>query len=174
MWFSRALSSVFQSLEQNSDGQVALAWSEAIIYLISAQSVPVSVQLETSKTLSGLYVHEPKLVSGFIIDGLWDHVKLSGSHNRGHSSDSHNLIQVVKSICLTPNDVEKYEKTIAKEDLESQANSLLVLARQELIPRANWIELCLRMELDPGELVTKYQDELVAEIENKTSFDQKV
>jgi hypothetical protein len=30
------------------------------------------------------------------------------------------------------------------------------------------------MELDPGELVTKYQDELVAEIENKTSFDQKV
>ncbi|KAH6968798.1 armadillo-type protein [Fusarium avenaceum] len=173
VWFSRALSSVFQSLEQNSDGQVALAWSEAIIYLISAQSVPVSVQLETSKTLSGLYVHEPKLVSGFIIDGLWDHVKLSGSHNRGHSSDSHNLIQVVKSICLTPNDVEKYEKTIAKEDLESQANSLLVLARQELIPRANWIELCLRMELDPGELVTKYQDELVAEIENKTSFDQK-
>ncbi|KIL96130.1 hypothetical protein FAVG1_00872 [Fusarium avenaceum] len=106
VWFSRALSSVFQSLEQNSDGQVALAWSEAIIYLISAQSVP-------------------------------------------------------------------YEKTIAKEDLESQANSLLVLARQELIPRANWIELCLRMELDPGELVTKYQDELVAEIENKTSFDQK-
>ncbi|KAF5674331.1 translational activator GCN1 [Fusarium heterosporum] len=173
-WFSRALTSVFHNMEQHTDNQVALAWSEAIIYLISNQIVPVGVQQETSKTLSELYLHNPKLVSSFIIDGLWDHLKHSESHNKGLSSDAHNLIQVVKSICLTPNDVEKSGKTITKEDLETQANSLLVLARQELIPRANWIDLCLRMELDPGELVRKYQDQLVAEIEDKTAFDQKV
>lgn len=173
-WFARALSSVFQSLEQNGDKQVALAWSEAFIHLIIAHSVPATVQQETSKLLSDLYVHNPRSVSTCIINGLWDYLERVGSGEKEQSSNAHNLIQVVKSICLTPTDIEKSGLSVAKEDLESQANSLLVLARPELIPRASWIDLCLRMELDPGNLVTKYQDELMNEIEARTSFDQKV
>ncbi|KAF5532275.1 translation activator GCN1 [Fusarium napiforme] len=173
-WFSRSLDSIFQGLDKEADGQVALAWSEAIIHLVTAQSVPATVQQETSKTLSSLYIRSPKLVSGFIIAGLWDYLKHSGSPDKEPSSGAHNLIQVVKAICLTPSDIEKSGETISTEDLETQANNLLVLARPELIPRANWIDLCLRMELDPGNLVKKYQDELVTEIENQTSFSQKV
>ncbi|ENH62760.1 Translational activator GCN1 [Fusarium oxysporum f. sp. cubense race 1] len=173
-WFSRALNSIFQGLDKGADNQVALAWSEAIIHLVTAQSVPATVQQETSKTLSNLYVRSPKLVSSFIIAGLWDYLKHSASPDKEPSSGAHNLIQVVKAICLTPSDIEKSGETINTEDLETQANNLLVLARPELIPRANWIDLCLRMELDPGNLVKKYQDELVTEIENQTSFSQKV
>ncbi|EWY91187.1 hypothetical protein FOYG_08391 [Fusarium oxysporum NRRL 32931] len=173
-WFSRALNSIFQGLDKGADNQVTLAWSEAIIHLVTAQSVPATVQQETSKTLSNLYVRSPKLVSSFIIAGLWDYLKHSGSPDKEPSSGAHNLIQVVKAICLTPSDIEKSGETINTEDLETQANNLLVLARPELIPRANWIDLCLRMELDPGNLVKKYQDELVTEIENQTSFSQKV
>ncbi|KAF5576570.1 translational activator GCN1 [Fusarium pseudoanthophilum] len=173
-WFSRALNSIFQGLGKEADSQVALAWSEAIIHLVTAQSVPPTVQQETSKTLSSLYIGSPKLVSGFIIAGLWDYLKHSGSPDKEPSSGAHNLIQVVKAICLTPGDIEKSGEAISTEDLETQANNLLVLARPELIPRANWIDLCLRMELDPGNLVKKYQDELVTEIENQTSFSQKV
>ncbi|KAI8673619.1 Ribosomal protein L19 [Fusarium keratoplasticum] len=172
-WFARALTSAFESLEQDADNQVALAWSEAIIHQIAAHNVPPSIQQETSKALSGLYIRNPKRVSTLIINGLWDHLEHSGSRDRDHSIDPHNLVHVVKAICLTPKDLEKSGQSIAKEDLESQANSLLVLARSELIPRANWIDLCLRMELDPGELVRKYQSELLEEIDNKTSFDQK-
>jgi hypothetical protein len=173
-WFARALSSVFQSLEQNGDKQVALAWSEAFIHLIIAHSVPAAVQQETSKLLSDLYVHNPRSVSTCIVNGLWDYLERVGSGEKEQSSNAHNLIQVVKSICLTPTDIEKSGLSVAKEDLESQANSLLVLARPELIPRASWIDLCLRMELDPGNLVKKHQDELMNEIEARTSFDQKV
>ncbi|KAF5596913.1 translation activator GCN1 [Fusarium subglutinans] len=173
-WFSRALNSIFPGLDKGADNQVALAWSEAIIHLVAAQSVPATVQQETSKTLSSLYVRSPKLVSGFIIAGLWDYLKHSGSPDKDPSSGAHNLVQVVKAICLTPSDIEKSGETINTEDLETQANNLLVLARPELIPRASWIDLCLRMELDPGNLVKKYQDELVTEIENQTSFSQKV
>ncbi|RBR09427.1 uncharacterized protein FIESC28_09877 [Fusarium coffeatum] len=172
-WFARALSSVSQSLEQNGDKQVALAWSEAFIHLIIAHSVPATIQQETSKLLSDLYVHNPRSVSTCIVNGLWDHLERVGSSENEQSSNAQNLIQVVKSICLTPTDIEKSGQSVAKEDLESQANSLLVLARPELIPRASWIDLCLRMELDPGNLVTKYQDELMNEIEVRTSFDQK-
>ncbi|CAG7556156.1 unnamed protein product [Fusarium equiseti] len=159
-WFARALSSVFQSLEQNGDKQVALAWSEAFIHLIIAHSVPATVQQETSKLLSDLYVHNPRSVSTCIVNGLWDYLERVGSGEKEQSSNAHNLIQVSGL-------------SVAKEDLESQANSLLVLARPELIPRASWIDLCLRMELDPGNLVTKHQDELMNEIEARTSFDQK-
>ncbi|KAF5681796.1 translation activator GCN1 [Fusarium circinatum] len=173
-WFSRALNSIFRGLDKGADNQVALAWSEAIIHLVTAQSVPATVQQETSKTLSSLYVRSPKLVSGVIIAGLWDYLKHSGSPDKDPSSGAHNLVQVVKAICLTPSDIEKSGEIINTEDLETQANNLLVLARPELIPRASWIDLCLRMELDPGNLVKKYQDELVAEIENQTSFSQKV
>lgn len=173
-WLTRALGSVFQSLGQNADKQAALAWSEAFIYLVTAHTVPATIQQETSKLLSDLYVHNPKLVSAFIINGLWDHLERSVSSDKEQPSNAQNLIQVVKSICLTPSDIEKSGKSIAKEDLEAQANSLLVLARPELVPRASWIDLCLRMELDPGNLVAKYQDDLMTEIEARTSFDQKV
>ncbi|KAF4342709.1 translational activator GCN1 [Fusarium beomiforme] len=173
-WFSRALNSIFHSLEQNADNQVTLAWSEAMIHLITAQSVPVTVQQESSKILSNLYIRSPRLVSNFIINGLWDHLMHSGSPDKEPSPSAHNLIQVVKAICLTPSERENSGSTIEKEDLESQANHLLVLARPELIPRANWIDLCLRIELDPGKLVKKYQDELMTEIERQTSFNQKI
>ncbi|KAF4976900.1 hypothetical protein FZEAL_6502, partial [Fusarium zealandicum] len=172
-WFARALSSVFQSLEQATDKQVALAWAEAKIHLITAPSVPSAVQQEATKTLSELYTCSPKLVSNVIINGLWDHLEHSAPRDRDQSSDVHNLIQVVRAICLAPKDAEKLGKYISKDQLELQANNLLVLARPELIPRANWIDLCLRMEVDPGDLVRKYQADLLKEIENKTSFDQK-
>ncbi|KAM5376828.1 hypothetical protein ACJZ2D_005315 [Fusarium nematophilum] len=172
-WFARALISVFQGLEQDVDNQVALAWSESIIHLITAHGLSPTTQQETSKALADLYARSPKRVSSFVINGLWDHLEHSSSRDRDQTSNAHNLIQVVRSICLTPKDVENSGQSIPKEQLEDQANSLLVLARPELIPRANWIELCLRMDLDPGDLVRKYQNDLLEEVENKTSFNQK-
>ncbi len=52
--------------------------------------------------------------------------------------------------------------------------SLLVLAHPDLIPRANWIELCLKVGLDPGELAQKHEQQLIDEIVARTGLDQKV
>jgi hypothetical protein len=52
--------------------------------------------------------------------------------------------------------------------------SLLVLAKPQLIPRASWIDLCLKVELDPGELAKKYEEPLVQEIVGRTGFGEKV
>ncbi|KAK7429662.1 translational activator of GCN4 [Neonectria magnoliae] len=172
-WFSQALTSIFQDLGRDPETPSALAWSEAVIYMITSRNVPPKIQQGTSKELSGLYARNPSLTSRFIISGLWDHLEQAGGHDKDRKADAFNLIQVVRAICLPPKDVETAGHSIIKEELELQACSLLVLARPELIPRANWIELCLRMELDPGDLVRKYQDDLLKEIEAKTSLDQK-
>ncbi|KAF7549001.1 hypothetical protein G7Z17_g6686 [Cylindrodendrum hubeiense] len=172
-WFARALTAIFQDLGRESETPAALAWSEGVIHLITSRGVPTKIQQETSKDLSGLYAQNPSLTSGFIISGLWDYLEQSEAHDRDRAAGALNLIQVVRSICLPPKEVEKAGHSITKEDQELQACSLLVLARQELIPRANWIELCLRMELDPGDLVRKYESDLLKEIGNKTSLGQK-
>ncbi|KAH7011980.1 armadillo-type protein [Ilyonectria destructans] len=172
-WFARALTSIFGDLARQSETPTVLAWSEGFIHLITSHGVPAKVQQETSKDLSQLYAQNPSLTSGFIISGLWDYLDQAKAHDKDRKADALNLIQVVRSICLPPKEVEKAGHSITKEDQELQACSLLVLARPELIPRANWIDLCLRMELDPGDLVRKHQGDLLEEIRNKTSLDQK-
>ncbi len=62
----------------------------------------------------------------------------------------------------------------SRPKLEAQMCSLVVLAKPQLIPRASWISLCLRVELDPGELARKYEDVLIREIVDRTGFGQKV
>ncbi|KAI5462734.1 armadillo-type protein [Mariannaea sp. PMI_226] len=172
-WLVQALITVFRDLKSDSDIQVILAWSEAIIHLITASSVPPIVQQEASKELFGLYVQNPSLTSNFIISGLWAHVEHAPDREKDAKTDTINLVQVIKAICPSPKDVELSGQNLTAEARELQACSLLVLARPELIPRASWIDLCLRMELDPGDLVRKYQDDLLKEIESRTSFHQK-
>ena len=51
---------------------------------------------------------------------------------------------------------------------------LLVLARPRLIPRAAWIELCLRVGVDPGELAKKHEKVLLEEVVKRSEFSQPV
>lgn len=171
-WFGHALTAIFHDLKGDSSSPVILAWAEAIIHLITAHSVPSKVQQDVSRALFKLYAQKPNVTSDFIISGLWAHVGQSTGHEKDHKADALNLVQVVMAICPPPKEIEKSEHSITDEERELQACSLLVLARPELITRANWIDLCLRMELDPGDLVRKYETNLLKEIENRTSIDQ--
>jgi len=52
--------------------------------------------------------------------------------------------------------------------LNQQALSLIVLARPEIIPRVSWIDLTLRMGIDPGQLVRDNLNDLMDMINNVT------
>ncbi|CAM1500851.1 Fc.00g100130.m01.CDS01 [Cosmosporella sp. VM-42] len=172
-WLSRALTAISYDLSQKTVEPVTIAWSEAVIHLITAHGISPGIQQEESKSLSELYVRNPELISKFIMNGLWHILQVAGINDKEHKADKSNLVQVLKAICLDPKEVESHDQAIAKEVLEQQACSILVLARSELIPRASWIELCLRMEVDPGDLARKYENDLLQEIGSRTSFDQK-
>jgi hypothetical protein len=173
-WLCRALTSVARSLNDDSDEDVTLAWAEAFIYLTSAPSVPPKVQQEAVRSLSKLYVERAELISQYIIDGLWNSFTVDEAKEKDLKMDKSNLIHVLRSICLDPTELASFGGHVLQDQLESQACSILVLARPELIPRSSWIDMCLRMGVDPGTLAKKHTNELLGEIGQRSTIEQTV
>ncbi|KAG6015935.1 hypothetical protein E4U54_002694 [Claviceps lovelessii] len=172
-WLSQALFSAAQTFNNDSNADVTLAWAEAYIYLISAASIAPKTQQEAVQSVSRLYVTQPELISKFITNGLWNHLKSDDAKEKDVKIVESNLIHVLRSICLDPNEISALGGSISPDVLESQACSILVLSRPELIPRSSWIDICLRMGVDPGALAKKHLDELLQELDSRTSLGQK-
>lgn len=174
-WFRLALSSVATGLSSKTAKEIVLAWSEAMIYIISVSTVPSNVRQESAKSLSSLYAQNPSLMAHIITNGLWAHLTHTlHSGNKDLTAEAHDLIRVLKSICISPKELETLGGSVPQEVLEQQACSLLILCRTELIPRASWIESCIRMGIDPGNLAEKYADVLLNEIGERTSMKHEV
>lgn len=173
-WLCRALFSVAQRLDSKTDREVSLAWAEALIYLTASTNIPPKVQQESAKTVSRLYAQRPVLIFSFIIEGLWSGFEINEAKDQDVKAERTSLIYVLRSICLEPGELESFGGEIAQETLEAQACAILVLSRKELIPRSSWIEMCLRMGMDPGDIARKHLDQLLEEIALRTSFQQQV
>ncbi|KAF4595284.1 50S ribosomal protein L19e [Ophiocordyceps camponoti-floridani] len=170
LWLSRALASVMPKMDESTDKEVTLAWSDAITYLITAKNAPSSLQQEATTCLSTLYIQKPKAVFRIIVEGLWANFASGGVKRKESKWAPSNLINVLKAICPDSNYLAKREIQIDVKILESQACALPVLARHELIPRSSWIDMCLRMSIDPGKLAHDRLDELLQEVERRTEL----
>lgn len=179
-WLYRALSSLAPAVVSLGNAAVQSAWAEAYIYLLTSSHVSPAMHRDSANSLSDVYARSGGAVVEFIINGLWHWLESLSSGEKESAailakSDTSTLYSVLKAICLTPMDYSaRAGADPAKERLEAQMCSLLVLARPELIPRAKWIELCLNVGLDPGDLARKYEDRLIDEVVARTGFEQKV
>ncbi|KAK1244706.1 hypothetical protein MKX07_003505 [Trichoderma sp. CBMAI-0711] len=173
-WFRLALSSVATKLASSKSKEIDLAWAEAFIHLVTATTVPSNVRQESAKSLSSLYAQNPSVIADVIINGLWSHLMQTiHAGDKDLATEARDLIRALKAICISSKELEALGGTVSEETLEHQACSLLILCRAELIPRASWIDSCLRMGIDPGRLATKYADTLLNEISERTSVHQK-
>ncbi|KAI7035853.1 ARM repeat-containing protein, partial [Hortaea werneckii] len=169
-WCLRALSSAYPQLPKGDDSRaLRTAWAQAIIFLIVGGNLPPKVRNEAVNALQDLYVSHPGEVSETIIDGLWqwcEDVELEAKESAAVSSKTGRgeLSKVLKAVCLAPDSMPRGEKAVAKEVVERQLLKLLVLSRPQLIPRASWIELCLRTGTDPGALASAAPPDSLAEI----------
>jgi hypothetical protein len=179
-WFIRALSSLASecsSLEPESAS--AIAWSQAVIFSICSSTVPPPVRKDASKSLAEIYLQAPAAISKIIITGLW---RWRQSVEQGEKdsapaaakTESQNLRLVVKSICLSPEEAIRMGGSVDKSIRNDQMVSLLILSRPELLPRMSWIDLCLRVEVDPGALARDLGDALIQQILDYTSFTENV
>jgi hypothetical protein len=174
-WFRLALSSVATKLASSKSKEIDLAWAEAFIHLVTASTVPSNVRQESAKSLSSLYAQNPSVIADVIINGLWSHLMQTiHAGDKDLATETRDLIRALKAICISSKELEALGGTVSEETLEHQACSLLILCRAELIPRASWIDSCLRMGIDPGRLATKHADTLLNEISERTSVHQKV
>ncbi|KAG5928579.1 hypothetical protein E4U42_000387 [Claviceps africana] len=140
-WLSQALFSAAQTFDNESNADVTLAWAEAYIYLISGPSATPKTQQEAVQSVSRLYVKQPEVISGFITNGLWKHFKLDDAKEKDVGIVESNLIHVLRAICLDPHEISSLGGSISPDVLETQACSILVLSRPELIPRSSWIDV---------------------------------
>ncbi|KAH6667023.1 translational activator GCN1 [Plectosphaerella plurivora] len=177
VWLTRALASVATDVAESTPAEVRTAWAQALIYLITAAGSLPQVRQLASQRLTDIYVARPSLVSHTVIEALWCWVKSVDLDEKDSvaflaKSGTSNLQMVSRAICLTPKEWEDRATAIDKSLLEEQMCSLLVLARPDLMPRCSWIELCLRSDIDPGQLASKYQDALIEEILTRTGPEQ--
>ncbi|KAI1633334.1 armadillo-type protein [Biscogniauxia mediterranea] len=176
-WFLRSLVAISTDVSK-APTSVQLTWSQAFIYIVSATVTSPKVRKEAQETVSRLYVHDPKFISAVMTDGLWRWIESADSADKDSVAasakfDTSHLHLILRAICLG---VEDFDKQNAQRDLdvlEAQMCSLLVIARNDLIPRVNWIELCLKVGLDPGTLAQKFRDDLIQQVIAKTDFSQK-
>ena len=181
-WFCRALSAVTPALISSTEA-VRIAWAQAYLYLVCSAGTSPVVRRQAISTLVDLCAQsigaDDASVASLIIDGMWHWIEATEIAEKESAavlarSGNVNLHLVLRSICLSPKEFSDREVSVDKPRLEAQMCSLLVLAKPQLIPRVSWIDLCLRVELDPGELARKYEDALIQEIVGRTGFGQKV
>ncbi|OTB14960.1 hypothetical protein K445DRAFT_318334 [Daldinia sp. EC12] len=176
-WFLRALTAIYDDIPK-APKNVQIIWFQALIYLVSSTTVPPQVRKETTEAISRLYVRDPGFFAEIAIDGLWRWIESSHTEDKDSIAaaskfENAHLHLVLKSICLSDDEFKQLGAQKSQEELAKQMCSLLVIARNDLIPRASWIDLCLRVGLDPGSLAQKYEEELIRQIIEKTSFEQK-
>lgn len=179
-WLLRALASTSDdiiAMDPSSPG--AIAWSQAIIFCICSSTIKPNVRKEAAEVLSKLYLKNPSAISKVLVAGLWrwrDSVESGDKDSTAvfAKTENNNIHHVVRSICLSPAEIDERNASVDMSVRMEQMTLLLVLSRPELLPRVSWIQLCLKVEVDPGKLARESGNALVQQILDCTGFDEKV
>ncbi|KAI1291589.1 armadillo-type protein [Xylaria venustula] len=175
-WFLRSLEGARADLP-SATNSVRTAWSQAFIYLVSAPTISPSIRKASCETIAKLYSLDSDFMSVAVIDGLWQWVESSEKNEKDSVAasakfETSHLHLVLRSITLSDEDLEGSSTHRNQDLVERQMCKLLVLARKDLVPRSSWIDLCLRVGVDPGALARKYEQELIDQLIEKTQFNQ--
>ena len=150
------------------------AWAQAFMFFVAAQSVSSRAKSAAKLALTQTYLEvSTRKISEIIIQGAWSWYKSSIQEDKesaafASKNGAAELGAVLGCICLPPDIVKKLEGNVTQDQLRKQAISLLVLARGELVPKTSWIDVCLRMGVDPGQLVQERLQECMGLVNEAT------
>ena len=177
VWFARALSACFEQLPLLEDSStIKNDWAQAYLYLALGKSVPYLARNFAIADLCSLYKEYPSKLSAVIISGIWTWFRdwtLERKESAAVAAQSGmtHCIRVLLAIC--PPDATKFGTQHPHGDfrIEKQLVEMLVLCQSTIVPRAKWIELCLRMGQDPENLVKGYSSQCLARINHVLDHD---
>ncbi|KAI0110733.1 armadillo-type protein [Nemania sp. FL0031] len=175
-WFLRSLQAAHADISDATE-LVQISWAQALIYLVSATAIAPTVRKASCEAIAQLYAQNPTFVSVAMTNGLWQWVESSDRNEKDSVAASakfeiSHLHLVVRSITPSDSDLGKSSRQRSRDMIERQMCELLVLARKDLVPRCNWIDLCLKVGVDPGGLARKYEQRLIDQLIEKTQFSQ--
>ena len=171
-WVIRAL--VASAHEMRGDwlsepSQMRDNWAQTFLYLIAAAGVPRLAREEAISSLTSIYIREPAIISNVIIDAMWNWysrlaVMEKDTAASAAKTGTNNLFHVLRSI-FPPNGIHD------TEIMTNQLINVLVLCRPELLPRANWINVCLRVGQDPGLIAQRKPGQCMQKIDSHLVWD---
>ncbi|KAF2664507.1 translational activator [Microthyrium microscopicum] len=168
IWATRAMNATTSGvLESGCAPESKQAWSQATIYFLTGESIPNDVRIEAASLVTASYTNSPEQFGDILIQGVWDWLHSLHTNEKDSVAilarvDASRLSNVLRLIC--PPASSDSETKVEKAVLENQMINLLVLARSDLVPRVTWIDLCLRVGLDPGTLVKENGSKCLAQI----------
>jgi hypothetical protein len=169
-WTVRAICSLRTEMNEASSDAIKEAWSQAMLYFVTTASLPTKVQHEAAELLKLEYFTEPANVGDIIIRGIWCWLRNLTMNDKDSvavlsRSGPERLDKAIQIICPSPDEIKKHPGTVTRAILAEQMIDLLVVARGDLIPGVSWIHQCLKVQLDPGELVKRHAAECVQQVE---------
>ena len=145
------------------------AWSQAFLYFISAVNITPARTKEAVAALETSYLKHPGPVARLIVEGLWTwyiHVEQDEKDTAAVAAKSGTSNSYLAVRCIFPAARDQVEKPNSQLMRDHLVNSL-VLARPEILPRVDWIELCLRVGQDPGEIARSQSTECFGQIRKR-------
>jgi hypothetical protein len=169
-WTVRAICSLRTEMDETSSDATKEAWSQAMLYFVTTASLPTTAQQEAAELLKLEYFKDPSEIGDLIVRGMWCWLRNLTMNDKDSAailsrSGPERLAKAIQIICPSPDEIKKHPGAVDRSVLAEQMIDMLVLARNDLIPGVSWIDLCLRVQLDPGELVERHAAECLQQIE---------
>ena len=175
MWAVTALLSLAPELRTCSD-DVRGAWAQELIYFMTSPDVPSASRQDAVLHLSQQYLKNPEIIGSSIVRGLWSWLQALQDEDKNSvalmaKADLSGLRTCVACINPPHRVWAPSEITVPEDILEQQASTTPVMFRSELIPSVDWIEMCLRVGVDPGTVALKHQSSMITDILSKFHTD---
>ena len=132
-------------------------WALMFLYFVTATNVSPSLRQEAVNALQSVYSLQPRVVAPLIIRALWiwlsqlEHSDKDAPATAAKTGNS-NLHVAVRAIFPAAAESPSSLDSIDVDILRSQLIDIIVLARPDITPKVNWIDLCLRVGQDPGDI----------------------
>lgn len=170
VWTIRALA-VFaeEPLKVDSLPLSGALWAQAFLYFVTAADIGPTEKKGAARALYELYTLQPEPIAELIICGLWTwytHVEHLDKDTAAAASKTgtSELYISVRSI-LPP--TKELAKDVEPMILQNQLIKMLVLAQPGILPRVEWIQLCLQVGQDPGEIARSRSADCLSQINQK-------
>ncbi|MCJ1358053.1 MAG: translational activator of GCN4 [Icmadophila ericetorum] len=167
-WALRAITSCSSKVRLTEEPSATSdAWTQAFLFFLTASFSPANARRDAMTALEAVYLNNPGSVGKLIIRGLWlwyRHVETSFKDSAALAAQTgtNGLHLAIRSICPPASALGTIEPAV----IRTQLVQMLVLCRPEVLPRVSWIEVCLRMGQDPGNLVRDYKQQCMDQVIN--------
>jgi hypothetical protein len=156
-------------------------WALAFLYLICAASVSPQCRKEACAALSAVYLKHPESVGKIILSGIWFWLKsteldVKDSSAYAAKTGASNIKHVIYALALPVNAGSSGLETstlLSNEIVKNLLVNLIALSHHELVQGVDWISLCQKSGVDPGQLATEKSGRLINEIKLYTGLSGK-